>query len=53
MEHQVVFNVYGVHVVIIDDVGNKHLVMMRKINVIMEYIGIIIIKKKKRNSFVF
>jgi len=39
LEQQVVFNVYGVHVVIIDDVGNTYLNKMIKTNVIMEYLG--------------
>jgi len=48
LEQQVVFNVYGVHVVIIDDVGNTYLNKMIKTNVIMEYLGKTIKKRSWR-----
>jgi hypothetical protein len=49
----VVFNVYGVHVVIIDDVGNTYLNKMIKTNVIMEYLGKTMKINLGENSSVF
>jgi diacylglycerol kinase family enzyme len=39
LEHQVDFSVCGAHAVIIDGAGNKYLIKMKKINVIMGYYG--------------